>query len=219
MEALTYSELFELQDKVLSTVFGVETAFYLTGGTCLHRFHYERRLSKKLDLFTNENSLFRDDVRITLEALESASLSYTPQVDARDFVRLWIHPGLQIDLVNDRVYRYGRSIHSPNGIVLDNEVNICANKICAILGRDDPKDMFDLYTVFKYGQVNWATVFTAAAKKCNLDREIFELRLSSFPLELLDLLAVPNVDAVNEMKQGYTHMVEHFLLQAIAPVE
>jgi len=131
MEALTYPELFELQDKVLSTVFGVETTFYLTGETCLHRFHYERRLSKDLDLFTNENS---------------ASLSYTPQVDARDFVRLWIHPGLQIDLVNDRVYRYGRSIHSPNGIVLDNEVNICANKICAILGRDDPKDMFDLYT-------------------------------------------------------------------------
>lgn len=56
-------------------------------------------------------------------------------------------------------------------------------------------------------QVNWATVFTAAAKKCVLDPEILELRLSSFPLELLDLLAVPNVDVVNEMKQGYTHMV------------
>ena len=39
METLAYPELFALQDQVLSTVFSVETSFYLTGGTCLHRFH------------------------------------------------------------------------------------------------------------------------------------------------------------------------------------
>ena len=67
METLAYPELFALQDQVLSTVFSVETSFYLTGGTCLHRFHYQRRHSIDLDLFTNDPALFRDDVRTVRE--------------------------------------------------------------------------------------------------------------------------------------------------------
>ena len=69
METLAYPELFALQDQVLSTIFRVETSFYLTGGTCLHRFHYQRRHSVDLDLFTNDHALFRDDVRTVRETL------------------------------------------------------------------------------------------------------------------------------------------------------
>ena len=71
--------------------------------------------------------------------------------------------------------------------------------------------MFDLYTIFKKGKMDWKTVNTAAAKKCVLDPEVLEYRLSSFPLELLDLLAVVDPTTVSEMKQGYSHMLEHIL--------
>ena len=212
MAALNYTNIYALQDKVLAVIFSTETTFYLTGGTCLNRFYHNRRYSDDLDLFTNENALFRDDVRILSDTLKSASIPYAIQVDTRDFVRLFIEERLQLDLVNDRVYRYGKSIRSPQGIVLDNESNICANKLCAIIGRDDPKDMFDLYTIFKKGKTDWKTVLTAAAKKCALDPEVLEYRLSSFPLELLDLLAVVDPTTVSEMKQGYPRMVEHILL-------
>lgn len=215
METLAYPELFALQDRVLSTLFSVETSFYLTGGTCLHRFHYKRRYSIDLDLFTNDPALFRDDVRRVQETLASASFAYTQQVDSRDFVRLWIQPGLQLDLINDRGYRHGKSVLTPEGIVLDNEVNICANKLCAIIGRDDPKDMYDLYTVYRFGQVEWETVMTAAAKKCVLDPEVLELRLSSFPLDLLDLLALPEPGFLEEVKRGYPLMVESLLSRTI----
>jgi len=212
MAALNYTNIYALQDKVLAPIFSAETTFYLTGGTCLNRFYHNRRYSDDLDLFTNENALFHDDVRILLDTLKSASLPYAIQVDTRDFVRLLIEERLQLDLVNDRVYRYGKSIRSPLGIVLDNELNICANKLCAIIGRDDPKDMFDLYTIFKKGKIDWKTVNTAAAKKCVLDPEVLEYRLLSFPLELLDLLAVVDPTTVSEMKEGYLRMVEHILL-------
>ena len=212
MAALNYTNIYALQDKVLAAIFSTETTFYLTGGTCLNRFYHKRRYSDDLDLFTNENALFRDDVRILLDTFKSASLPYTIQADTRDFVRLLIQERLQLDLVNDRVYRYGKSIRSPLGIVLDNELNICANKLCAIIGRDDPKDMFDLYTIFKKGKIDWKTVITAAAKKCVLDPEVLEYRLSSFPLELLDLLKVVDPTTVRKMKQGYPRMVEHILL-------
>ena len=211
MAVLNHTKSYALQDKVLAAIFSAETTFYLTGGTCLNRFYHNRRYSNDLDLFTNENALFRDDVRILLDALTSGSLSYAIQVDTRDFVRLLIQDELQLDLINDRVYRYGKSIHSPLGIVLDNELNICANKLCAIIGRDDPKDMFDLYTIFKKGKLSWKIAITAAAKKCILDPEVLEYRLSSFPLELLDLLTVVDPTTVNEMKQGYPHMLEHIL--------
>ena len=211
MATLNYTNIYALQDKVLAAIFSAETTFYLTGGTCLNRFYHNRRYSNDLDLFTNENVLFRDDVRILLDALTSASLSYAIQVDTRDFVRLLIQDELQLDLINDRVYRYGKSIHSSLGIVLDNELNICANKLCAIIGRDDPKDMFDLYTIFKKDKLDWKMALTAAAKKCVLDPEVLEFRLTSFPLELLDLLAVVDPTTVSEMKQGYSHMLEHIL--------
>jgi hypothetical protein len=55
----------------------------------------------------------------------------------------------------------------------------------------------------------------AAARKCVLDPEILELRLSSFPLELLDLLALPEPGALHEMKQGYPRMVEHLLSRTL----
>jgi len=211
MAALNYTSIYALQDKALSVIFSAETTFYLTGGSCLNRFYYRRRYSDDLDLFTNENALFRDDVRILLEALSSTALPYTIQVDTRDFFRLRIQDSLQLDLVNDRVYRYGKSIQSPLGIILDNEVNICANKLCAIIGRDDPKDMFDLYTIFKSAQLNWETVINASAKKCVLDPEVLEYRLSSFPLELLDLLAVVDPNTTSDMRQQYPRMVEHIL--------
>ena len=215
MATLNYTNIYALQDKVLTAIFSAETTFYLTGGTCLNRFYHNRRYSNDPELLTNENALFRDDVRILLDALTSASLSYAIQVDTRDFFRLLIQDELQLDLINDRVYRYGKSIHSPLGIVLDNELNICANKLCAIIGRDDPKDMFDLYTIFKKDKLDWKMAITAAAKKCVLDPEVLEYRLSSFPLELLDLLAVVDPSTVSEMKQGYSHMLEHIL--AIMP--
>lgn len=209
MAALNYTNIYALQDKVLEVIFSVETTFYLTGGTCLNRFYHNLRYSDDLDLFTNENALFRDDVHTLMDTFKSASLSYTIQVDTRDFVRLLIADNLQLDLVNDRVYRYGKSIRSPLGIVLDNELNICSNKLCAIVGRDDPKDIFDLYTIFEKGKIDWKTAITAASKKCVIDPEILKYRLSTFPLELLDLIKVVEPTTMSDMKKGYPHMVEY----------
>lgn len=149
MVKVDFPALYRLQDKVLSIVFSVETGFYLTGGTCLHRFYQEQRYSDGLDLFSNDNLLFRDDVRLIRRALDHAALHLDVVVDSRDFVRLLVADMLKVDLVNDRGYRVGGSVRAGGNIVLDNIDNIGANKICALLGRDDPKDIFDLYTIFR----------------------------------------------------------------------
>jgi predicted nucleotidyltransferase component of viral defense system len=106
MASIDYSDLYALQDKVLATIFAEDTSFYLTAGTCLHRFYLHLRYSDDLDLFTNENSLFRDGVRIAQDLLDAHEISFDPQVDTRNFVWLSVVSRLRVDLVNDRVYRY-----------------------------------------------------------------------------------------------------------------
>ena len=208
METLDYSAQYRIQDRVLKIFFGADTNFYLTGGTCLNRFFFEKRYSADLDLFSNENNLFREDVRILFDALAANGCIYEVLVDTRDFVRLMAESRLRVDLVNDRVYRLGKSARTPEGIVLDNMENIAANKVCAVLGRDEPKDVFDLYTLFCNARMDWGTVLAASAKKCALDREVFEYRLNSFPVDLVDLLAVPDHSFASDFKKGYRRMIK-----------
>ena len=211
METLDFSDLYTLQDRILDIIFSQETGFYLTGGTCLHRFYYELRNSADLDLFSNDNNEFREDIRIMLDTLEASSITYDKQVDTRDFVRLIIDNKLQVDMVNDRVYRYGRRIKTAKGIFLDNIENIGANKICAILGRDDPKDIFDIYTIYTQASIDWGIVIEAAKKKCFIDPEIFEYRLKSFPMNLIDNLSIPNIEYILDIKQNYSNMANNLL--------
>ncbi|MFH1950344.1 MAG: nucleotidyl transferase AbiEii/AbiGii toxin family protein [Pseudomonadota bacterium] len=208
METLDYSALYRIQDRVLKIFFGADTNFYLTGGTCLNRFFFEKRYSADLDLLSNENNLFREDVRILLDALAANGCIYEVMIDTRDFVRLMAESKLKVDLVNDRVYRFGKSARAPEGIVLDNIQNIAANKVCAVLGRDEPKDVFDLYTLFCNARMDWGAVLAASAKKCALDREVLEYRLNSFPLDLVDLLPVLDHSFAADCKKGYGRMVK-----------
>ena len=75
--------------------------------------------------------------------------------------------------------------------------------------------MFDLYTIFQNEKIDWSTAIDAAIKKCVIDPEIFEYRLSTFPLELLDLLKVANPKIINEMKKDYSGMAKY--LKEIIP--
>jgi predicted nucleotidyltransferase component of viral defense system len=211
MAGLDFISLYALQDRVLDCVFSVDTGFYLTGGTCLHRFYFPERHSVDLDLFSNDNTLYRDDVRRIVHTLNECGISSELIVDSRDFVRLMINGELQVDLVNDRVYRSGRSVRMETAIVVDNLQNLAANKICAVLGRDDPKDVFDLYVMHRHQAVQWPLALEDAAKKCAFDPETLMFRLNAFPLQLLDDLHVVNPSLVSQMKQHY-HALTHAIL-------
>jgi hypothetical protein len=128
-------------------------------------------------------------------------------VDARDFVRLLVEDGLKVDMVNDRTSRIGRTVPGPGGIMLDNIDNIAANKICAVLGRDDPKDVFDLYVLFREHSLDWKAAVRAASGKCVVDSETLEFRLRSFPAGLLDSLAGVDPVYLEELRRDYGDMV------------
>lgn len=180
-----YAQLYILQDKVLKIIFAEETSFYLTGGTALHRFYCEGRYSDDLDLFMQGQPYFYDETKAVIYNLQK-NFTVETVVSAKDFLRIKID-NLKIDFVNDRVYRYGIS-NIKNGIPIDNVYNILANKLTAVLGRDEEKDVFDIVCICLMYDFNWADILQSAHKKENFEDYILIERLKSFPLDWLENL-------------------------------
>ena len=181
---IDYQNLYRLQDEVMHVVFDLENDFYLTGGTALHRFYYHLRYSDDLDFFAYDDLLFGENFKEIVDVLEKNFL-VDIEVLSKDFKRIKINKILQVDFVNDRVFRYGKSnLFGKNKI--DNKINILTNKICAITERDEEKDVFDLICFSWFENINWAEVLDIAKKKSFIQKEALIYRLKTFPLELLN---------------------------------
>jgi len=192
MGSIDYIKLYELQDKVLDVVFKTESIFYLTGGTCLNRFYQEKRYSDDLDFFTHINDDFNRAVKEIRNALVKL-FDIDIEVNSKDFIRIKVDNFLQIDFINDRVMRYGKTIHLDNGYIVDNYINILANKITAVVSRDSVKDIFDIYLIDKFYEYNWDDILNIAHKKAVFSDDDLILRLKTFPLFMLKNIALVDV--------------------------
>ena len=175
-----YKVLYDLQDRVLEIVSSLDNDFYLTGGTALHRFYYEARYSDDLDFFVSNGVNFREDVNEIIEKLKEDGCKIFESVKSRDFYRVVVNDLLQVDFVNDRVYRYKKSNFIGN-IRVDNKINILTNKIGAIIDRDEEKDIFDLLCFAYNEEFNWKDVLAIANKKSRVEKDFFIYRLKEFP--------------------------------------
>jgi hypothetical protein len=185
MGIVDYTVLYALQDTVLKRVFDVENEFYLTGGTCLSRFYQAKRYSDDLDFFTNDSARFPFAVKKIKKALE-AFYPVEVKIETRDFVRFVIDDLLQVDFVHDRVPRYKDVVVLDNGYVIDSVENILSNKITAVIGRDNPKDIFDIYLIAKHYAFDWKEIIHSAMEKASFSLDDLIIRLSSFPVALLE---------------------------------
>ncbi len=142
-----YSALYKLQDKVMETLSGNYRSLYLTGGTALGRFYLDHRYSDDLDFFTNNDPAFKEIVNKIRAVLETKFNFLSDKIILYDqFIRLWVEEKnceLKIEFVDDVAARWGNPVFIRN-ILIDNPGNILANKLTAIVGRDEPKDVFDI---------------------------------------------------------------------------
>ncbi len=183
-----YKELYELQDKVMEVVFGLSNEFYLTGGTCVSRFYKACRYSDDLDFFTNFSNIFNLDVKLIKNEL-AKDMQVITQVETKDFIRFTIENRLQVDFVNDRVKHCGKVIRKDD-MVIDNLENIFANKLTAVIGRDSAKDVFDIFIIDKYFEIDYKKTLHCAKEKMVFGLEDLIYRLKTFPVKLLDGLQI-----------------------------
>jgi len=207
---LNFQALYQQQDTILTLLSQLDTGFYLTGGTCLHRFYLQRRYSDDLDFFCNDSDLFRDYAREFTDLLKAQSCYTQTVIDTRDFIR-FTFGNLKIDLVNDRVFRLGRTEKSNEHYKIDNIFNILTNKLTAVIGRDEPKDVFDIFSIARHCAFSWSEMVVYSQKKCVFAIDLLVDRLQSFPVSLLDDICVLDKSFLDEVKMGIRGIAEDIL--------
>ena len=214
MGGIDYKKLYALQDRVLSITFKVENEFYLTGGTCLSRFYIEKRYSDDLDFFTNGSGRFSFAVKNIKLALKK-EFAVMPEVDSKNFIRFRIDDILQIDFVNDIASRYKDVIITNDNFIIDNIENILSNKITAVMGRDNPKDIFDIYLIAKNYRFNWDEILQAAHEKAEFSDDELLVRLKTFPHELIESIKLTDQNFLNNFENEFQDIVKNISEQNI----
>jgi hypothetical protein len=141
--------LYPLQDRVIGILSGLETEFYLTGGTAASRGYLNHRFSDDLDFFVNDAArfvLWAERLVQSLSRIPGWRLDVTLKEER--FVRVGIRAGealLKVEMINDVPSRSGEIRDHPVLGRLDSPENILANKVSALLDRGEPKDLADIW--------------------------------------------------------------------------
>jgi predicted nucleotidyltransferase component of viral defense system len=207
MDSIKYKKLYMLQDKVLDVVFDTEREFYLTGGTCLGRFYAEKRYSDDLDFFTNQSPRYNFAVKNIKKALDE-KFQLAVEVESRDFTRFRIDDLLQVDFVNDIAFRYKEPVVNAQNYILDTAENILSNKLTAVVGRDNPKDIFDIYLLWRLYDFDWGEILDAAHKKAGFSNEELIIRLKSFPKNLLQKIKLIDNTFLDDFDKDFPNIIK-----------
>lgn len=207
MDNLDYEKLYALQDEVLALIFRIENEFYLTGGTCLSRFYYAKRYSDDLDFFTNRSARYSFAVRKLHLALQE-KFKLVVEFESKDFTRFKLNELLQVDFINDTSSRYKDVLITKDNYLIDNIENILSNKITAVIGRDNPKDVFDIYLISRYTSFSWKDILSSAHEKAFFTDEDLIVRLKTFPVALLNNLKMIDRQFLSKFYEEYPKIIE-----------
>lgn len=211
-----YKRLYLLQDRFLAWWSTLGLPFYLTGGTALGRYYLNHRYSEDLDFFTNSDPRFGDFLKIIWANIgQRFNVDHSSALITEDFARIFIQEDgvfLKIEWVNDVKYYAGTYRDFKFGRI-DNPINILANKLTAITGRDEPKDIFDiLHIALNYSFV-WGEIFLHAKEKTIINEIDVEERLFSFPVEWFENIPwMINPADLDATRKNLLQIADDFLL-------
>jgi len=115
---------------------------------------------------------------------------------------------LQVDFVNDIAFRYKEVVLNENNYLLDNIENILSNKITAVMGRDNPKDIFDIFLICKFYTFKWEDILQSAHQKAGFCDEELIIRLKSFPQELLQEIKVIDKTFLDDFDVYFSKIID-----------
>lgn len=162
-------QLYPLQDKALALIVAQDTGFYLSGGTASSRGYLNHRFSDDLDLFVNDSQNFTLWASRIVQCLQQTS-DWVTQVTLQEarFVRvnlLYEDFALKIEMINDVPAHTGKIQQHPILGRIDSPENILANKITALVDREDPKDFADIWGFCNYLGLSLKDAITNAESK------------------------------------------------------
>lgn len=147
-------ELTDLQKAVLREFFARERGFFLTGGGALVGYHLHHRSTDDLDLFTLDAVAFERARHVLPAVAESLGARLEIRVEAPDYLRVLLtrpDQGLVVDVVRERVKQVIPEKPVIDGIVVDPPEEILANKLTALVGRQEERDLVDVLRLEQRG--------------------------------------------------------------------
>jgi hypothetical protein len=161
------SKLTALQAEVLDAFFQRERGFFLTGGAALAGFHLRHRTTDDLDLFTPQELAIERGRHVLADVAAAVGATLLVRQDAPGFKRLVLtrgSEGVVVDIVKD----VGPQLHveklEHDHIVLDPADEILANKLTALVGRAEERDLVDVMFLERAGYPVDAALPAALAK-------------------------------------------------------
>lgn len=186
MNSFYNDTLYPLQDKVLEIIQKSDSPFYLTGGTALSRFYFNHRYSDDLDFFVNQNPNFVSDADQIIATLGKSAVVEI-KLKSTTYYSIVVNEQLKVDFVNDVGFRYGETKSFSQFNKVDNVENILSNKLSALIGRDEPKDVVDIWITAKNVSVDWPKMFQDAnSKAAGIFPPEVAKKLTEFPTTLLE---------------------------------
>jgi hypothetical protein len=154
---VSLGRLTALQEKLLVTLAGIDPPWTLSGGGALAGFHTAHRETRDLDLFWQHRRDLGNSVDAVLNALARAGLESKVLQTGEAFSQLSVRDGQEtviVDLVADPV----PLAETPKPVtvaattfLVDTPHQILVNKLCAMLGRSEPRDLEDIKALLERG--------------------------------------------------------------------
>jgi len=164
--ALANSRLTPLQTELLEAFFGHEDRFYLTGGAALAGFHLGHRETHDLDLFALD-PIMDDGVRALRQAARDVGASWREVRTAPEFRRVLLSredDSVIVDLVIEHAEQVRPEKPAHGSVRVDPAEEILANKLCALLGRAEIRDLVDVRALEGLG-LSLTDALTAGERK------------------------------------------------------
>jgi hypothetical protein len=140
------SRLTALQTDLLEAFFRHEDRFYLTGGGALAGYHLGHRETNDLDLFALA-PVMDDGVRSLRQAARDVGASWQEVRTAPEFRRVLLSRddgSVIVDLVIEHAEQVRLEKPTHGSVRVDPAEEIFANKLCALLGRAEIRDLVDV---------------------------------------------------------------------------
>jgi hypothetical protein len=148
------NRLTALQRAVLAAFFAREREFFLSGGAALVGYHLGHRETLDLDLFTTRPEAFERGRFVLAEVAAALGATLEVRQDAPGFRRVVLDrsgEAVVVDTVLDRVPQVVGEKPDIGGVRVDPPQEILANKLCAIVGRAEERDLVDLWALERSG--------------------------------------------------------------------
>jgi predicted nucleotidyltransferase component of viral defense system len=176
------SRLSALQRDLLDAFAKETRQFFLTGGAVLAGWLLGHRRTDDLDLFTEDDEAMADAdrlVRSVAAGIGAAIESVRTAPDFRRYVVRKAGESVVVDFVRERVPQLYPKLER-DGLRMDSAEEIVVNKLCALLGRVEVRDLVDLYFLERAGLSPERFVQDAAQKDASVTPATLAWVLSEF---------------------------------------